>query len=598
MPELRFNTFYRYADFTALLQDFAAKFPTLCRVHSLGKSHEGRDIWCVTLTANAMHSTTATGPDTDKPAFWVDANIHATEVSPGTCALYAINKILNGYGTDEKCTRLLDTRALYIVPRFNPDGAELFLDERHRRIRSSTRPYPRLEKMDGLYEADVDGDGRLLDMRIKDPNGPWKLHPQDSRLLIPREADDAPGGDYYRFVTEGLIRNYDGVSIKYAPAHEGLDLNRNFPLEWTFESEQRGAGPYPTSEPEVRAVVQFIVDHPNITGAITFHTYSGVYLRPYGTHADDVFPAEDLWTFQAIGKKATELTGYPTISVFHDFKYHPKETIKGVFDDWVYDHLGVYAWTCELWSPQRQAGIEMKKDGKWQFIDWYRDHPVEDELKMLKWNDEVLEGKGFIPWYKVQHPQLGEVELGGWHDDYCWRNPPPHLLEKEVAPHADFIIWHALISPLLDFREVTVTPMDSRDVPVERLLPATGRDVPVERLPAGDDPTGRLYHIRAVIQNTGWLATNLSQRALEKKLVRPLEVELTLPDGATLVTGERRAEAGQLSGRALKNSSMWGGDPTTDRTKVEWVVRAPAGSTLTITASHQRAGKIAKTVTL
>jgi hypothetical protein len=185
------------------------------------------------------------------------------------------------------------------------------------------------------------------------------------------------------------------------------------------------------------------------------------------------------------------------------------------------------------------------------------------------------------------------------------------LLEKEVAPHADFIIWHALISPLLDFREVTVTPMDSRDVPVEHLLPATGRDVPVERLlpaigrdvpverlPAGDDPTGRLYHIRAVIQNTGWLATNLSQRALEKKLVRPLEVELTLPDGATLVTGERRAEAGQLSGRALKNSSMWGGDPTTDRTKVEWVVRAPAGSTLTITASHQRAGKIAKTVTL
>lgn len=563
MPELKFNTYYRYADLTAIVQGLAEQFPALCRVHSIGKSYEGRDIWCLTLT----HS--ATGPDLDKPAFWVDANIHATEVSPSACALYATHKILTGYGNDEKLTRLLDTRTLYIVPRFNPDGAELFLDERHRRVRSSVRPYPRLEEMDGLYEADVDGDGRLLDMRLKDPNGVWKRHPDEPRLMIPRDPADPAGGDYYRLLPEGLIRNYDGATIKIAPTREGLDLNRNFPLEWAVESEQRGAGPYPTSEPEVRAVVQFIVDHPNITGAITFHTYSGVYLRPYGTHADEAFPAEDLWTFQAIGQKATELTGYPAVSVFHDFKYHPKETIKGVFDDWLYDHLGIYAWTCELWSPQTQAGIEMKKDGKWQFIEWFRDHPVADDLKMFKWNDEVLEGQGFITWYKVQHPQLGEVELGGWNDDYCWRNPPPHLLEKEIAPHADFIIWHALISPQLGFREVRVTPMGEGT-----------------------------FHIRALIENTGWLGTAITKRAEEKRLIRPLEVELTLPQGGTLVSGERRAEAGQLTGRSLKSTVYWGPDPTTDRVKVDWVVRAASGSTLTITASHQRAGKISKTITL
>ena len=68
-------------------------------------------------------------------------------------------------------------------------------------------------------------------------------------------------------------------------------------------------------------------------------------------------PAEDLRIFKAIGDKGTELTGYPNISVFHDFKYHPKEVITGVFDDWMYDHLGVYAWTVEIWSPQRQAGL-------------------------------------------------------------------------------------------------------------------------------------------------------------------------------------------------------------------------------------------------
>jgi hypothetical protein len=194
---------------------------------------------------------------------------------------------------------------------------------------------------------------------------------------------------------------------------------------------------------------------------------------------------------------------------------------------------------------------------------------VEDDLKLLKWNDEALGGKGFVNWYTVQHPQLGEVELGGWHDDYCWRNPPSHLLEKEIAPHADFIIWHALISPQLSFREVIVTPM-------------------------GDSS----YHLRAIIENTGWLGTAITKRAEEKKLIRPLEVELTLPEGAVLVSGERRTEAGQLTGRALKSTIYWGSDPTTDRAKVEWVVRAPAGSALTLTASHQRAGKISKAITL
>ncbi len=568
MPTLTFDTYYRYADLTTILQDLAAQYPALCKLASIGKSYEGRDIWCAVLT------NIATGPDTDKPAFWVDANIHATEVSPSSCALYAINKILTGYGTDPQITRLLDTRALYIVPRLNPDGAELFLDERHRSVRSSVRPYPRPEQQDGLDEGDVDGDGRILTMRLVDPNGAWRAHPDDPRILVPRAPDEAwNAGPYYRLLPEGSIKNYDGVSIKVAPRLEGLDLNRNFPADWTFESEQHGAGPYPTSEPEIRAMVQFIVDHPNITGAIEFHTYSGVYLRPYGTRADEHFPTDDLWTFQEIGKHATRLTGYPAISVFHDFKYHPKQTIKGTSDDWLYDHLGVYGWTCELWSPQQQAGIDLSKKptgSSSQFIEWYREHPIEDDLKMMKWNDEVLEGKGFVNWYKFTHPQLGEVELGGWNDEYCWRNPPPHLLEKEIAKHADFIIFHTLISPLLEFKDITLTPV--------------GKGA---------------YHLRVVIQNTGWLSTSITARAREKSLIRALELEVTLPDGATLVTGQRRVELGQLEGRALKSSSAyWETDPTTDRAKAEWVIRAPAGTAITLTATHQRAGKIVKTIAL
>jgi hypothetical protein len=565
MPELRFDTFYRYADLTAILHDFAAKYPSLCRVQSIGKSYEGRDLWLVTLT-NA-----ATGPDTDKPAFWVDANIHATEVSPSSCALYAVNKLLGGYTADPQITRLLDTRALYVVPRFNPDGAELFLDERHRRVRSSVRPYPRLDAQDGLYEADVDGDGRLLTMRVRDPNGAWQPHPGEPRLMIPREPDSAnDGGPFYRLLPEGLIRNHDGVMIKVAPALEGLDLNRNFPWEWALESDQAGAGPYPTSEPEVRAVVQFIVDHPNICGAVTFHTYSGVYLRPYSNQPDDAFPPSDLRVYKELGRHATRLTGYPAISIYHDFRYNPREFIKGVFDEWMYDHLGVFALTCELWSPLQQAGIEFKPEQKNAIIDWYtQGHPVEDDLKLLKWSDEQLGGRGYVNWYAVQHPQLGEVEFGGWNAELMWRNPPLPLLEKEIAPHADFILFHALTSPLLEFQNVAVS--------------LVGKDA---------------YYLRAVVQNIGWLPTNISAKAAEKKLVRPVEVTLALPEGATLVSGQLKTEVGQLAGRALKQSVFWNVDPTDDRAKVEWVVNAPAGGEVTITAAHQRAGKIARTLTL
>ncbi len=107
-----------------------------------------------------------------------------------------------------------------------------------------------------------------------------------------------------------------------------------------------------------------------------------------------------------MGEEATRLTGYPAISIFHDFKYDPKMVIKGGDIDWVYDFLGAFAWVTEFWSPQRAAGLT-----DYHFIDWIRDHPPEDDLKILKLADEI--GEGYVDWYPFEHPQLGPVELGG-----------------------------------------------------------------------------------------------------------------------------------------------------------------------------------------
>ncbi|NDJ52938.1 MAG: carboxypeptidase [Chloroflexi bacterium] len=562
MPDTRFDTYYMYDDLTKLLQGYATEYPKLAQLGSLGKSYEGRDIWLMTLT------NSETGPAEEKPALWVDANIHASEVSPTIAALHLIHKLTTEYGSSDEVTRVLDTRVFYIVPRLNPDGAEKYLREGEPMLRSSVRPYPYDEEpFEGLRIKDVDGDGRVLSMRIQDPNGEWKAYDDDPRLMVRRDPTEE-GGTYYRILFEGEIDNYDGVTITPQRLKEGLDLNRNFPSNWRHEAEQRGAGPFPLSEPETYNAVQFIAQHPNITGGITFHTWSGVILRPYGTKPDDEFPAEDLDVYKKIGAKATEVTGYPVLSVFHDFKYHPKEVITGVFDDWLYDQFGRFGWTVEIWSPQKQAGIEKFEKP----IDWYRDHPVEDDLKMLQWSDEVLEGKGYIDWYAFEHPQLGQVELGGWDYLYCWRNPPPQLLEEEISRFADWVIWHLLISPRLERFDLSVNKL------------------------AEDQ-----YHVQFSVHNTGWLPTYVTKKAMQLKTLRGVVFEIDLPDGASLISGKQREVSGQLEGRAYTASSAtpWTVSLSTDdRSKVEWVVSAPAGTSIQLTAHHERAGIVREQVTL
>ncbi|TMH55913.1 MAG: carboxypeptidase, partial [Betaproteobacteria bacterium] len=169
MPSVRFDRFYRYQELTDLLRSFAEEHPKLVGLESIGRSHEGRDIWVLTV------SNRSTGEAADRPAFWVDGNIHSTEVAASVACVYFLKHLVEGYGNDADITRALDTRAFYICPRINPDGAEWALADKPKYVRSSTRSYPYDEDpIEGLTVEDVDGDGRILQMRIRDPNGLWK----------------------------------------------------------------------------------------------------------------------------------------------------------------------------------------------------------------------------------------------------------------------------------------------------------------------------------------------------------------------------------------------------------------------------------------
>ena len=555
-----FTEFHRYEELTEILRTFVREQPQLFSLESAGKSHEGRDIWIVACTNRA------TGAPGEKPAFWVDGNIHAAELTASMACLYYLNTLANGYGKDPDITRLLDTRTVYVCPRINPDGAEWALADKPRFIRSSTRAYPYDEEaVEGLNVEDVDGDGRMLSMRVRDPNGGYKSHPEEPRLMVARDPAES-GGEYWRIMPEGTLANYDGVQIRVNRDKQGLDLNRNFPAGWRQEYQQVGAGPYPTSEPEVRAIVDFIVRHPNIGAGVSFHTHSGVILRPFSAEPDENMPAEDLWLYKLFGKRSTELTGYPNISIFHEFKYHPKQVITGGFD-WIYEHLGQFFWTVELWAPAREAGIT-----GYHFTDWYREHPPEDDLKLFRWQAREMGGEGYIDWYPFDHPQLGRVELGGWNKLAMFRNPPPKLREREVARFPAWLTWQALTLPRLEPLRTDVTRL-------------------------GNDT----WRVRVAVQNSGYLPSYVTKRALERKITRGVIFEIDLPQGCELVSGTPRVEGAQLEGRANKmslQSFLPSTDITGDRAQCEWTVRAAQGTQLSIVARHDRAGRIEHEVNL
>jgi murein tripeptide amidase MpaA len=557
-PGFRADRYFRYDDLTAMLHRWAERHPRLCRVESAGRTWQGRDIWAVTLTNRE------TGPDTEKPAVFVDANIHAGEVTGSATVLWLIDHLLEGYGTDDDVTRMLDTSALYAIPRINCDGSEAYLTS-PAFMRSSLRPYPFEEQQDGLFQKDMDGDGWVTSMRVKDPNGPWKVSEKDPRLMVPRRPDEY-GGEYWFVMPEGEIQNWDGGEIQLAQALMGLDHNRNFPFEWAPEEAQRGAGPYPLSEPETRAVADFMLARPNICATQHFHTFSAAILRPSSQMPDDDMPKFDVHVYKAIGAMMTEDTGYPCISIFEGFAYEKKKPVKGSVLDWVYSTFGAYAYATELWSLWGQAGIEPK-----DLITYMRDRPEEDDVAMLKVLDERAVGHGYQEWRRFDHPQLGPVEIGGFEFKFALQNPPGPMLEDVASRNGRSVLRLMGVLPRIVF---------------------AGEEV--DRVGEGT------CRVSALVQNTGFLPTWLSECGRKARQIQPLKVTISSPGGVELVSDRDEVKIDQLDGRASSYESFsffpYYGNQT--RKRVSWIVKGPSGVAVSLEAVSTKGGVARTTLTL
>ncbi|HET9693028.1 MAG TPA: M14 family metallopeptidase [Steroidobacteraceae bacterium] len=552
LPALTFERILRYDEMTRLLQGWVAARPGLVRVDSIGRTPEGRELWLLTIT------NTATGPAAEKPALLVDGHMHAIEGPGNVAALNFAWTLLRDYGTDGRVTRLLDTRTVYVLPRLTPDGVEAVLRD-NRIIRSAIRPAAGETAPDGLRMRDLDGDGRIVFMRYRDPLGPWKAHPAEPRLLVPRDPGDTQG-TFWRVVPEGEIENFDGTNIAVLPPLAGIDFGVYFPDPRDPAVADAASGPDPVRTPEVAAYTAAILDRPNIVAHVSCHSFGGLILMP-PVNADENMPQSDRQAYDTFAARGAALTTYDPMSYLHLRGGQGLDVHVPTEIGWLYNRLGIYAYITEFWNPLRAAGIGV--EGPMSLWLGGR-HPVEDDLKLLRWSDTALEGRGFVPWHPFEHPQLGTVEIGGWDKVNFWYNPPFSRLQQEVAPHAAWLTELALAAPRLEVRSLAATPIGERR-----------------------------WRVRAVLQNTGWLPTNGSQRALEVKAVGGIVTELVLPAGARLVEGERTRDSGQLVGLGEQRSlsTWWSYAPgTPDMATVDWIVEAASGTKLGVVARHARAG--------
>lgn len=547
-----YDHYYQYEELSSNCQFFAKTYPELMKLESLYTTLENHEVWAATLT------NTKTGPALSKPGFYIDGNTHAGEVTGSMAAMHTMDTLLSNYGEDESITRLLDTMTVYIIPRISPDGAETYLSTPYT-LRSVNRPYN--TKDGGLAQFDLDDDGVIRMMRVKTPYGAWKKgtkHP----LVMKKRLPDETTGEFYNVYVEGMIENFDGLNVPVRKPLWGLDFNRNYPFGWFSEVRQPGAGKYPLSNPENKAVVDFVLNHPNIGAVASHHTSGGVILYPPGTKPEKSACQEDMEFYKEIGKMGKTEMGYETINIFDHFMVDQENYSSGAFDDWCYQTQGILAYTIELWDLANRAGKPV--DWSMRTKEGYEEQ-LDTFLKELNWCAENCPEE-IKDWIEMNHPQLGKVEIGGMNYKFTHQNPPKAFLTQEVEKTTCFCLRYAKALPKLIVDKVGIELVEKG-----------------------------VYKIEAFISNGGYLPTHISSEA--KLLAVDKPVKVSLEGDYTLVSGESITEIGDLAGFGqIKTGVGYSGGIATQTSKeitkkVTWIVKAAAKESLKIVAFHEKSGK-------
>ena len=529
--------------------------PELLSMRSVGKSVEGRDIWCVTV------NNPETGEDKSKPAMYVDGNIHGNEIQGGEAALYLVWYLAENRTRVKALKELTDERAFYVLPTVNPDGRAFWFHGPNTTNSSRSGASPRDDDRDGVADEDgyddIDGDGQITEMRRKNPHGKYKLSPDDARILVPVKPGEV--GQYDLLGNEGVDNDGDGLVNEDPPG--GYDMNRNWPADWQPNHIQGGAGDFPLCWPETRAVADFLRAHPNVAGVQAFHNAAGMILRGPGHPSRQAeYPQADERVAAEIGKVGERMIPFYRSLVIHKDLYN----VHGGFIGWTYEHLGIFSFTNELWNNEQLLGRAPAQGASTM----ERAVGAADEVNQLFFNDRLMFGAQFVPWKPVKHPLYGEIEVGGFVKQ-SQRVPPPFLIEELCHRNAAFVVYHAEQMPRVVWDEVAVEALGAET-----------------------------FAVSASVRNTRSIPS-VSGQAERRKIGLPDTLAIT-GAGVTVVAGGPvvNRDTGEVS-PTLRNPAtlrLEGGVGGGETVRVRWFVRGQGE--VKVRYASRKAGALEKTLTL
>jgi Zinc carboxypeptidase len=475
--QITWNRYYNHAGITEICKKLAAAHPDLVKLSSIGKSYQGREMWMLTVTDFKK------GKPEEKPAFYMDGNIHSNEIQGTEMAMYTAWYLAESFASVEFINELLADKVFYIVPTINPDARDHYMKEPNTPNSPRSGVIPVDNDRDGLINedgfTDLDGNGHITQMIRKSPTGRYKKDPNDPRRLVQVKVDEI--GEYETLGSEGVDKDGDGRVGEDGTGY--YDPNRDWAWKWQPNYIQGGAYKYPFSLPENRNVRDFVMAHPNIAGAQSFHNSGGMLLRGPGAEEDAAtYNSEDSRIYDAIGKKGELLIpGYRYMIVYKDLY-----TAWGGELDWFYGGRGIYTFSNELFTSSMMFN---KQNGG----------PEES----YEFDKSLLFGDAIVEWKEYNHPQYGKIEIGGVKKNFG-RADPGFLLESDAHRNMAFCIYHAYSMPKLVVEEISEKSLG-----------------------------GGLTEITAVIANKRMMPTHASQD-LKYKIERPDYITL---EGTKVIAG-------------------------------------------------------------
>jgi hypothetical protein len=446
---LRFDRYYTYEEVVEALKLLHSTYPQLTKLDLVGKSEEGREIYALTI------NNPKTGEAPGKPGVYVDGNIHGNEIQAGEVCLYFANLLLTKYGENEKITRVVDKNAYYILPVVNVDGRAHFFNDAQTPSSSRSFRVPKDEDRDGLLDEDgpddLDGDGNICMLRIKDPLGDYKTDPEDKRLMIPAKPGEK--GEWTLLGEEGIDNDNDGKINEDSDGY--LDANRNWGYNWQPPYIQSGAGNFPLSGLGVKAIAEYVHQRPNIIVNFAFHNSGGMWLRAPAIKEEKV-DSRDVAVYDIIGKNALKMTpGYvyqPSYDLYDTF---------GDTDSHMFNLEGSYSFVGELFMRSQETyreNADKPLPPSPDAASGRRGGNPEVSREQIRFNDYLGLNELYKDWKPYKHPVYGEVEIGGW-VKMSSRLPHPFMLPELVHRNAMVVLYASEQTP-----EISMEIFDVKEI--------------------------------------------------------------------------------------------------------------------------------------